>query len=115
MAALSQILQYKYVNAQWSLSNEDYNTLVWYPENTVAKPTLATLQGFSAEVDGLIATDERDARRRDNVLAGGQLLTALSAIVDALADIQTKLRTTALTSALNTTLTAQITTVKNRI
>lgn len=50
MATLAQILGKKYPNTSWSLNADDYNSLIWYPTNTIPKPTEAELRAFDAEV-----------------------------------------------------------------
>ena len=50
MATLVQILSKKWYGTLWTLSEDDYNTLNWYPENTVPKPTEAEIRAFDAEV-----------------------------------------------------------------
>lgn len=50
MANLAQILTKKYATALWTVTEDDYNSLIWYPENTLAKPTEAELRVFDAEV-----------------------------------------------------------------
>lgn len=50
MANLADILTKKYINALWTVSADDYNSLIWYPENTLPKPTEAELRAFDAEV-----------------------------------------------------------------
>src|SRR5215207_2176781 len=115
MATLTEILQYKYAGAQWSIQGQDYDTLVWYPANTLAKPTLSEMQGFSAEVDGLIAQALRQDRQRDRLFAADQLLLALSGLADALVDIRSKMKSTSLNVALDTAITTRLTTIKTKI
>lgn len=50
MANLADILTKKYINALWTVSGDDYNSLIWFPENTLPKPTEAELRAFDAEV-----------------------------------------------------------------
>ena len=50
MANFIEILTKRYPNTSWTCGADDYNTLVWYPENTVPKPTEAELRAFDAEV-----------------------------------------------------------------
>jgi len=50
MANLVEILTKRYPNTIWTCGNDDYNTLAWYPENTIPKPTELELRGLDAEV-----------------------------------------------------------------
>lgn len=50
MATLVQILSKKWYGTLWTLSEDDYSTLNWYPENTVPKPTEAEIRAFDSEV-----------------------------------------------------------------
>ena len=50
MANLAEILTKKYINAEWSITGDSYTSLVWYPGNTLPKPTEAELRAFDAEV-----------------------------------------------------------------
>lgn len=50
MAKLAEILTKKYQQCAWTITGDDYNSLVWYPENTIPKPTEAELRAFDAEV-----------------------------------------------------------------
>lgn len=50
MATITDILVKKYQNSLWTVSADDYNSLIWYPENTIPKPTEAELRAFDAEV-----------------------------------------------------------------
>lgn len=115
MATLTDILQWKYPGAEWSIQGQDYATLVWAPTNTLTKPTLTELQGFSAEVDGLIAQAMRQDRQRERLLETDRLLVALSALTDALVDVRGKLRSTALSSALDGQITTRLNSIKTRI
>ena len=50
----------------WSIDDEDYDTLIWHEDNTVEKPTLAVLQ---ARADELIAEQPmKDLRAARNEL-----------------------------------------------
>jgi len=50
MANLAEILTKKYINSEWTVNADDYNSLIWYPTNTLPKPTEAELRTFDAEV-----------------------------------------------------------------
>jgi hypothetical protein len=50
MATLAEILGKKYPNTIWTVRADEYSSLIWYPENTIPKPTEAELRAFDAEV-----------------------------------------------------------------
>jgi hypothetical protein len=50
MATLAQILGKKYPNTLWTVTGDNYSSLIWYPENTISKPTESELRAFDAEV-----------------------------------------------------------------
>lgn len=50
MATLAQILSKKYSGTEWTITGDDYNTLQWYPSNSIPKPTEEELRAFDAEV-----------------------------------------------------------------
>lgn len=50
MANLAEILTKKYQQCAWTIEADNYNSLVWYPQNTIEKPTEAELRAFDAEV-----------------------------------------------------------------
>jgi len=51
-----KVLETKYVGEQWSITGNDFETLVWYGVST--KPTQAKLDGFWAEVQQEIANEK---------------------------------------------------------
>lgn len=70
MATYDQILTKRYPGRIWTLSDTaDYATLAWDAGNPDAKPSQATLDGFSAAVDAELAAD---------ATAGGQARTFLA-------------------------------------
>ena len=53
MIDYAQILSVNYVGLQWSLSNNDYNTLEWYSDTP--KPTQAELDALALPTQEIIA------------------------------------------------------------
>lgn len=49
MADLAEILSKKYLHAEWTITGDNYNSLVWY-SSSIPKPTEAELRAFDAEV-----------------------------------------------------------------
>ncbi len=52
---ISTILTKKYPNAVWSISNDDYSTLIWHSE--ISKPTLAEIQAHIPTIEAEIAAE----------------------------------------------------------
>jgi hypothetical protein len=66
---ISTILSTKYVGAEWTLSGDDYEGLLWLSE-TPKKPTLAKLTELWPAVQAeLIAAQEAKAAARESALA----------------------------------------------
>jgi hypothetical protein len=55
MIQYSKILHYKYPGKEWSINNEDYDTLDWLSDG--AKPTKAELDALWPAVQILIAAE----------------------------------------------------------
>jgi hypothetical protein len=75
MTDYAAILSRRYAGKEWSISENDYATLVWHSEGT--KPSKATLDGLWASVQQEIA-DEAAAK----VSAREALLTRLGITAD---------------------------------
>lgn len=65
MANLAQILTKRYQHCAWTITADDYNSLVWYPESPVAKPTEAELRALSDEIDLEMRWDSVKRRRNE--------------------------------------------------
>jgi hypothetical protein len=63
MATITDILVKKYQNSLWTVSGDDYNSLIWYPENTLPKPTEAELRVFDEEVSLEVRWDKVKIKR----------------------------------------------------
>jgi hypothetical protein len=68
MATITDILVKKYQNALWTVSADDYNSLVWYPENVLPKPTETELRAFDEEVSLELRWD-KVKNKRNKLLA----------------------------------------------
>jgi hypothetical protein len=55
MIEYSKILHYKYPGKQWSINNEDYDSLDWLSDSP--KPSQADLDALWPEVQQLIAAE----------------------------------------------------------
>jgi hypothetical protein len=55
MIDYTKILQYKYLNAEWTLNGDDYEGLTWVSDTP--KPSKATLDGLWQEVQDLIEAE----------------------------------------------------------
>lgn len=96
VAEIVEILSRKWKGQQWSISANDYGTLVWHEGNTLPKPSLASIQALSATVDTEIVS-ENVARRKAEALndTADAFLTALDILTETLSDeVIAKLRTT---------------------
>lgn len=105
MAAISQILGYKWPGAQWWMEGDAYAGLTWLDASP--KPTEAEISAFSTEVDGLIDADQKAERQRGLLDKADAILQSLEVLGDAVADIQAKARVTSplTTSNLNKIIT----------
>lgn len=106
MATLVQILAYKFPTAEWRMENtpaDSYANLTWI--SATPMPTEAELRAFSAEVDTLVAADERLRRQRKAFEANeiDAILRALEILALSQKQVITKLRPQSLTEAITTT------------
>lgn len=62
-ASIADILSKKFPNTLWTVTERDYNSLIWYPENTQPKPTEEDIFQYDAEVDLAVRWDKVRARR----------------------------------------------------
>lgn len=69
MATITDILVKKYQNSLWTVSGDDYNSLIWYPENTLPKPTEAELRVFDEEVSLEVRWDKVKIKRNKLLVA----------------------------------------------
>jgi hypothetical protein len=61
MIDYAQILSVNYVGLQWSLSNNDYNTLEWYSDTP--KPTQAELNALWSSTQATLQTEQAQRQR----------------------------------------------------
>ena len=99
MATIGEILQKRWYPALYGMSGGDdnYETLVWYPENTVPKPTEAEIRALSDEVDAELALDAMRAAQQDIFNLHDRpdrLLTAVQALLAAVEDLRAKAQAT---------------------
>ena len=80
MATYTEILKRKY-KAQWSIADEDYNSLIWYSKTP--KPTKSELDELSDEVDLEIEAEVK--AKADKKKAAEAKLQALGLTADDLA------------------------------
>lgn len=119
MATIPQILNYIYPGMQWTIQEDDYDTLIWEAGNATPKPTEAEIRANAAAVDILVADAERQARQQRAMAdAPDYLLRAIEILIDAMIEIRrvvNDIRTTAVVSAHTGSYTAWDSTVVNRI
>lgn len=68
VATYAHILEKKYPGTFWTVTENDYDSLIWYPENTQSKPTEAELLAFLPEVDVEVRWD-KVRHKRNRLLA----------------------------------------------
>lgn len=65
MARIVDILVKRFPNTDWTITNDDYSTLVWYDTNIVPKPTEEEIRVHSSDVDTEMKWDVvREERNR---------------------------------------------------
>lgn len=89
MATLSEILPRKWPGAEWTLTEDNYTTLVWISASP--KPTEAEIRAFSAEVDALVAAERTAERHRSLLDRADAVLLAFEVLAAAIDDLQTRL------------------------
>lgn len=50
MATISDVLTKKYAQYEWTVTGDDYASLIWYSSNSIPKPTEEELRAFDIEV-----------------------------------------------------------------
>lgn len=74
MATLPQILAAKWPGQSWTVTGDDYSTLVWDPANSQEKPDESSILSLSDEVDLLKAISSKVAEiieKREALLSAG--------------------------------------------
>lgn len=66
MATIAQILVEKYPNNEWTISSNNYATLIWNDANPIEKPSEEEILSFSDEVD--ISLEWKAVRKKRNEL-----------------------------------------------
>jgi len=94
MAVISEILTEIWPGSQWSITEDDYSTLVWNQTNSVAKPLESEIRSHSDAVDATIS----DRRQRGRQQAGlvdstDYLLKVIETFIDALIEIRRVINT----------------------
>lgn len=77
MATYTEILKRRY-EAEWSITNEDYDSLIWYSK--IPKPTKLQLDKLSDEVDVEIEAESKAKADKKN--AAEAKLAALGLVID---------------------------------
>lgn len=68
MATLADILSKKYLGYEWTVTEDNYDSLIWNPSNSIPKPTEAELRIYDAEVSLELRWDVV-RRKRNKLLA----------------------------------------------
>lgn len=89
MATISEILPRFWPGQEWTLDEDDYSTLNWYPTNPLPKPTEAEIRAHSNEVDALIAdAAQRGRQQRGMYDAPDYLLKTVEILINGLVEIR---------------------------
>lgn len=89
MASLAEILSRRWPGAQWTITGDDYATLQWLPENTVARPSEKEIRSLSAEVDAEIEAKRKARARIDSLMQDAdRLFLALEILARAVDELQ---------------------------
>lgn len=89
MATIAEILPRFWPAQAWTITEDDYGTLDWRPENTLPKPLEAEIRAHSAEVDAILADEaQRDRQQRGLNDAPDYLLKAIETLIDGLVEIR---------------------------
>lgn len=68
MATITDILTKKYSQYEWTVSGDEYTSLMWFPSNPISQPSEAELRAFDAEVSLDLRWDVV-RRKRNKLLA----------------------------------------------
>jgi hypothetical protein len=66
MATIPKILLEKFPNTQWTITENDYSSLIWDEVNTITKPSEEEILSYSDEVD--ITLEWKIVRKKRNEL-----------------------------------------------
>lgn len=103
MANIAQILQYKWPGAEWSIEDDDYETLVWLSSN-IPKPTESEIRQYNNDVVQLINEERKAERQRDKFASRpDSLIMAVDVLADNLKQINDSLKPSAVSQPINST------------
>lgn len=91
MATIADILPIKWPNMGWSISGDDYETLMWY--SPTPQPTEAEIRAFSNEVDLILAERVRLGLIQDMLIygnSGGELYVLFKVLLEFAFQVATK-------------------------
>ena len=89
MATIPEILQRTWPGTEWTIDEDNYETLIWPAGNAVAKPTESDIRSHSDAVDALLA-DETQRSRQQQALqdAPDYLLKAIETLIEGMIEIR---------------------------
>ena len=89
MATIAEILPRFWLNQEWSINEDDYDTLSWLEGNSLTKPTEEEIRAHSTEVDALLADEaQRDRQQRALNDAPDYLLKTIETLIDGLGELR---------------------------
>lgn len=89
MATIPQILSLFWQDSEWTMQEDDYGTLQWFPGNAVEKPSESAIRARSSEADAAISLAERRNRQQRAMNdAPDHLLTAIEILIDGLVEVR---------------------------
>ena len=88
MATISEILSRFWPGTEWTITSNDYATLIWYPSNQVEKPSETEILSHSTETDTIISNESK-ARRQQVAMndAPDYLLKAIEILINGMVEI----------------------------
>lgn len=115
MATIAEILSRRWPGAQWTITGDDYASLQWLPENTVAKPSKEEILAYAAAVDAEIEAERKARARVDAIMQDAdRLFLALEILARAVDELQA-LQPLATRTAAVDALVAKLTEIRSKI
>lgn len=93
MATIPEILTIFFPGTLWTITDDDYSTLVWDASNSSGKPTESTIRANSIAADTQLAVQRRSQRQQQalNSDAVDAILTAFERVVAGEVELKNKL------------------------
>jgi len=126
MAVISDILSEIWPGKEWSITEDDYSTLVWFESNSIPKPLESEIRSHSSAVDAIVADKRQRARQQAGLIdSTDYLLKVIETFVDALIETRRVINTDRSTivaqahtgsfTTWDTNVVARLTAIKQRV